>query len=137
MRSPSSTVPDGTGAGLGQFQVEDDAALVELRGPREHLAAARSTTMESPSKTSSSWPPVMARYAVVQPASWARLRTSSRRVSSFSRSYGEALTDSSSPAPALRAAGTRPPSCHRSSQIASATSTPCTRTTGSVSPGTK
>lgn len=79
----------------------------------------------------------MARYAVVQPASCARLRTSSRRVSSLSRSYGEAFTDSSSPARAERAAGTRPPSCHRSSQMARATSTPCTRTTGRVSPGTK
>jgi hypothetical protein len=74
---------------------------------------------------------------VVQPASWARLRTSSSRVSSLSRSYGEALTDSSSPARAERAAGTRPPSCHRSSQMARATSTPRTRTTGMVSPGTK
>ncbi len=73
----------------------------------------------------------------MQPASWARLRTSSSRVSSLSRSYGEALTESSSPAPAARAAGTRPPSCHRSSQIARATSIPWTRTTGIESPGTK
>lgn len=40
---------------------------------------------------------------MVQPASWARLRTSSSRVSSLSRSYGEALMDSSSPASAERA----------------------------------
>lgn len=96
-----------------------------------------STTIESPSKTSSSCPPIIARYAVVQPASWARLRTRSSRVSSLSRSYGEALIDSSSPAPADRAAGTRPPSCQRSSQMARATSMPCTRTTGIESPGTK
>ena len=38
--------------------------------------------------------------------------------------------ESSSPAPADRAAGTRPPSCQRSSQMASATSMPCTRTIG-------
>ena len=69
------------------------------------LRRPASTTIESPSKTSSSWPPIIARYAVVQPASWARLRTSSSRVSCLSRSYGEALTESSSPAPARTGRG--------------------------------
>ena len=49
------------------------------------------TTIESPSKTSSSCPPTMFRYASGQPACAARRRTSSSRVSSLSRSYGEPL----------------------------------------------
>ena len=53
------------------------------------------------------------------------------------RSYGEPLMTSSSPAPASRVTATGPPSCQMSSQIATATSTPCTRTTVEEVPGTK
>ncbi len=68
-------------------------------GARATTSPFLSTTIESPSKTSSSWPPIIARYAVVQPASWARLRTSSRRVSSLFCSYGEALIETQQPGP--------------------------------------
>ena len=58
-------------------------------------------------------------------------------MSSLFRSYGDPLMTSSSPAPASRVTATGPPSCQMSSQIATATSTPCTRATVSELPGTK
>ena len=76
-------------------------------------------------------------YAMAAPASAARRRTSGSRTSSLFSSYGEPLMLSTSPTPASRATANGPPACHRSSQMVSATSTPPTRTTVSVSPATK
>ncbi len=76
-------------------------------------------------------------YASEQPASAERRLASARRTSSLLRSYGEPLITTSKPARWSRVAATGPPSCQRSSQIASATSHPCTRTMHGASPGTK
>ncbi len=84
----------------------------------------------------------MLQYASAAPASRARRMHSESRTSSLPRSYGDAFGTTSRPAPDRRHTATGPPSCHRSSQIATATSTPSasevgTRNTGSVFPGTK
>ena len=79
--------------------------------------------IESPSNTSSSWPPIMFTYASGQPASAARRRHSASLASLLPRSYGDALGTTSRLAPACLATETGPPSCQRSSQIATATST--------------
>ncbi len=76
-------------------------------------------------------------YATVAPASAARRAHQGSRTSSLFSSYGEPLMLTTSPTPARRATANGPPACHRSSQMVSATSTPSTRTTVRVSPGTK
>jgi hypothetical protein len=95
------------------------------------------TIIESPSKTSSSWPPTMLTYATAAPASAARRRTSGRRTSSLFISYGEPLMLTTSPTPARPATANGPPGCQMSSQTVSATSIPAIRMMGRVSPATK
>ena len=83
----------------------------------------------------------MLEYASAAPATPAHRAHSSSRRSSLPRSYGDAFGTTSSDAPACRVTATGPPSCHRSSQMAMATSTwppsALMRNTGSESPGTK
>jgi hypothetical protein len=83
----------------------------------------------------------MLTYATVAPASAARRRTSGSRTSSLFSSYGEPLTFTTRPTPACRATANGPPTCHRSSQMVSATSigpsAVRSRSTVSVSPATK
>ena len=99
-RSPSSTTPRGRPGRRGrQVEVEDHAALRELRGTRDDLAAPvdddrvaveDQLVLAADHRRDTRW---------CSPPPGARLRTRSSRVSSFSRSYGEALMTSSSPAP--------------------------------------
>ena len=79
----------------------------------------------------------MLTYAMVAPASAARRAASGSRTSSLFRSYGEPLMQLISPTSARAATANGPPSCQRSSQMVSATSTPRIRTTTNRSPGTK
>ncbi len=89
-------------------------------GARATTSPSASTTIESPSKTSSSWPPVVARYAVTQPG------LPGPRPDQFEARVvlvplvRRGVHRQEQPARAARAAGTRPPSCQRSSQIARA-----------------
>src|SRR3954452_21304381 len=106
-------------------------------GARAISSPPAATTIESPSKTSSSWPPTWLQYAIGARASAARRRTSGSRTSSLARSYGEALGETTRSTPACPATPQGPPSTQRSSQTVSATSTPCNRNTGSSVPGTK
>ncbi len=79
----------------------------------------------------------MLTYAIVRAGLGRPPAASGSRTSSLFRSYGEPLMQLTSPTSARAATANGPPSCQRSSQIVSATSTPRIRTTTNRSPGTK
>jgi hypothetical protein len=136
-----STATGGEGADTAGTSRSCTSRCSTNCGARASSAPSAVTIMESPSNTSSSWPPTMLTYATVAPASAARRRTSGSRTSSLFSSYGEPLMFTTSPTPAALATANGPPACHRCSQIVRATSTasPPTgmRSTVSASPGTK
>jgi len=131
----------------GRFQLEvgDDQFFGELRAAGQLHARAASTMIESPSNTSSSWPPIMfhvGQHGRAPPRRPLR-STSSSRVSSLPRLVRRGVghhEQARARRPGRRRPG--PPSCHRSSQIAiakrsgpSPPSFACIRTTGKTSAG--
>ena len=96
--------------------------------------ASLPTTIVSPSKTKSSWPPVMLTYATGAPISLARFCTRASRTSSLFLSKGEPLGTTNKPGVLALIESSE---CQISSQIATATSTPWIRTTRDSSPATK
>ncbi len=124
------------GARRGQVEVGDDEGLAELRPAREDrpvLADDEGVAVED---------------EFVLPADGVDVGDGAPGLRGAARDefeadvvlvalVGGAVDDGEQPAPASSAVCTGPPSCHRSSQIAMATSTPRTRATSRSSPGVK
>ncbi len=133
MRGSSSVTAWGRTRPVGRSTTTRSGANC---APEATSVPSAATMRESPSKTSSSWPPTWFTYAMAQPASATRPRSMARRSARRPRLYGDALMFTTTSAPAWPAWATGPSSNHTSSQMETPTQAPATpNSAGGSSPG--